>query len=126
MTNQIDAGNLSSQTCEACQVGAPKIERDEASQLLSQLPEWEIVERHSILQLLRNYQFKNFIEALDFTNRIGALAEQENHHPAVLTEWGKVTLRWWTHKIKGLHKNDFVCAAKSDNIYLQLTSKLSE
>lgn len=115
--------NLSSQVCEACRQGAPKVSKEEASRLLSQLTGWEIVERHNIPQLLRNFQFKNFADALEFTNRIGELAEHEDHHPAILTEWGKVTLRWWTHKIKGLHKNDFICAAKSDDIYLEMNPK---
>jgi 4a-hydroxytetrahydrobiopterin dehydratase len=57
------------------------------------------------------------VEALDFTNRVGELAEQQGHHPAIITEWGKVTVTWWTHKIKGLHRNDFIMAAKTDRLY---------
>ncbi len=67
--------------------------------------------------ITRTYKFKNFAEALAFTNRVGALAEQENHHPALLTEWGKTTVAWWTHEINGLHRNDFVMAAKCDALY---------
>ncbi|MEP0825876.1 MAG: 4a-hydroxytetrahydrobiopterin dehydratase, partial [Nitrososphaera sp.] len=62
----------------------------------------------------KSFAFKDFAEALAFTNRVGAIAEQEGHHPDILTEWGKVTVSWWTHKIKGLHKNDFIMAAKTD------------
>ncbi len=64
-----------------------------------------------------HYKFSNFVAALDFTNRIGALAEAENHHPALLTEWGKSTVTWWTHKIKDLHLNDLIAASKTDAIY---------
>ena len=61
-------------------------------------------------------RFKNFEQALQFTNKLGTVAEQQNHHPAILTEWGKVTVSWWTHKIGGLHKNDFIMAARTDAI----------
>ena len=68
-------------------------------------------------QLTREFKFRDFAQALAFTDRVGALAEEEDHHPAILTEWGKVTVAWWTHKIRGLHRNDFVMAAKSDGLY---------
>jgi len=89
---------------------------EEIAELKPQIPEWDIVERDGIPRLERTYRFKNFAEALEFTNRVGALAEEEGHHPAILTEWGKVTVSWWTHKIKGLHRNDFIAAAKTDQI----------
>jgi len=73
-----------------------------------------MVERESILRLERRFPFANFAEALSFTNRVGALAESEGHHPAVLTEWGEVTVTLWTHAIRGIHRNDFVMAAKID------------
>ena len=60
---------------------------------------------------------EDFAEALEFTNDVGAIAEEEGHHPAILTEWGRVTVTWWTHKIRGLHRNDFIMAAKTDQIY---------
>ena len=69
-----------------------------------------------IKRLRRAFKFKDFREAMQFTNRVGELAEQEDHHPAILTEWGKVTVTWWTHKIKGLHRNDFIMAAKTDSL----------
>jgi 4a-hydroxytetrahydrobiopterin dehydratase len=75
------------------------------------------VEQDHIKRLQRAFKFKNFAEALQFTNQVGALAEEEGHHPALLTEWGKVTVTWWTHKIKGLHRNDFIMAAKTDELY---------
>jgi 4a-hydroxytetrahydrobiopterin dehydratase len=63
------------------------------------------------------FTFGNFAQALDYTNRVGTLAEEAGHHPALLVEWGKVTVSWWTHKIKGLHRNDFIMAARSDEAY---------
>ncbi len=62
----------------------------------------------------RAFRFENFAQALSFTDRVGALAEKEGHHPSILTEWGRVTVRWWTHKIKGLHLNDFIMASQTD------------
>jgi 4a-hydroxytetrahydrobiopterin dehydratase len=84
-----------------------------------QVLDWQIVERDQIKRLERAFKFKNFIEALHFTDRVGELAEEEGHHPALLTEWGKVTVTWWTHKIRGLHRNDFIMAAKTDGLYLK-------
>jgi len=66
------------------------------------------------MQLERDFKFKNFKQAIAFTNRVADMAEAEGHHPALLTQWGKVTITWWSHSIKGLHQNDLVCAAKTD------------
>ena len=66
--------------------------------------------------LERSFKFKNFSQALEFANKVGAAAEEEDHHPLIVTEWGRVTLQWWTHTIGGLHKNDFIMAAKTDEI----------
>jgi 4a-hydroxytetrahydrobiopterin dehydratase len=86
----------------------------EIAELKPTVPEWQIVERDGIPRLERTYQFPDFVQALAFTNRVGEIAEEEGHHPAILTEWGKVTVAWWTHKIRGLHRNDFIMAAKTD------------
>ena len=83
-----------------------------------QVPDWDIVEREEIYRLERMFSFNNFLEAIAFTNEIGVLAEKEDHHPALLTEWGKVTVTWWTHKIRGLHQSDFIMAAKTDQYFL--------
>jgi 4a-hydroxytetrahydrobiopterin dehydratase len=103
--------------CEACRVGAPQVTDEELKTLMPQIPDWAPVVRDDILRLEREFTFKNFREALAFTNRVGELAETFGHHPAILTEWGKVTVTWWTHKIRGLHKTDFVMAAKTDLLY---------
>lgn len=108
---------LNQEQCEACRVGAPKVDDAEALELLAEIPEWQIVDVKGTPQLKRSYSFKNFATALAFTNQVGALAEAEQHHPDILTAWGRVELVWYTHKIGGLHRNDFICAARSDQLY---------
>jgi len=107
---------LSQELCEPCSKGAPRAAANEQAQWLKDLDEWEIVDKKGVLQLLKVYDFDNFVAAMEFGNKIGDLAEANGHHPALLVEWGRVTVRWWTHKIKGLHKNDFVMAAKTDSL----------
>jgi 4a-hydroxytetrahydrobiopterin dehydratase len=108
---------LSKLKCEACRKDAPHVSSEESIEYLREIPEWKLIERDGIRQLERSYSFKDFAQALKFTNEVGALAEQENHHPAILTEWGRVTVTWWTHKIRGLHKNDFIMAARTEKQY---------
>jgi len=108
--------NLKEQTCTACHAGAPQVTAEEIQLLNSQIPEWKIVTEDSIRKLQREFSFDNFMEALKFTDRVGLKAEEEDHHPRITTEWGKVTVTWWTHKIKGLHRNDFIMAAKTDGL----------
>ena len=86
----------------------------EIAELHPQVAEWELLELEGIKQLRRVFPADDFAQALAFTAKVGALAEEEGHHPALLTEWGRTTVTWWTHKIKGLHRNDFVMAAKTD------------
>ena len=87
-----------------------------------QVPDWKVIEKDGVKRLERVFRVKNFSRALAFTQKLGELAEQEDHHPSLLTEWGKVTVTWWTHAIGGLHRNDFIMAAKSDLIYLEMES----
>ena len=108
---------LTQERCVACRADAPRVSDEEIAELKPQVPDWELVERDGVRQLERPFKFKNFEQALAFTHRVGDLAESEGHHPALLTEWGRVTVTWWTHKIKGLHRNDFVMAAKTDDIH---------
>lgn len=108
--------NLVGMKCVACRGDEPSATDVEIVRYQSQVPEWRIVERDGIKRLERTFKFKNFAQAVAFTNRVAALAEEEGHHPAILTEWGKVTITWWTHKIKGLHRNDFIMAAKTDRL----------
>ncbi len=113
---------LSQKSCVACRRGAPKVTEEEKAELLPQVPGWALVERDGIERLERVYRFKAFARGLSFTNKVGELAETEGHHPALLTEWGKVTVTWWTHKIKGLHRNDFIMAAKTDQLFRHFKS----
>ena len=108
---------LTGMKCVACRADSPRVTEAEVAEFKPQIPEWQMMERDDIPRLERVYKFPNFAEAVAFTNRVAALAEAENHHPALLTEWGKVTVTWWTHKIRGLHRNDFVAAAKTDELY---------
>ena len=110
---------LTQEKCVACRADAPKVTDAEIAELRPRIPEWELAERDGIPRLERRFRFKNFAEALAFTVRVGELAEGEGHHPAILTEWGRVTVSWWTHKIRGLHRNDFIMAAKTDQVYAQ-------
>ena len=103
--------------CVACRGGEPTVTEAEMAQYQPLIPDWKIVERDGIRRLERVFKFKDFAQALRFTNTVGELAELEGHHPAMLTEWGRVTITWWTHKIKGLHRNDLIMAAKSDAAY---------
>ncbi len=103
--------------CEACRADAPRVTEDEIARYQRVVPDWRIVERDGIRQLERSYKFRNFVDALAFTNRVGEIAEAEGHHPDLMTCWGRVTVTWWSHKIKGLHRNDFVMAAKCDQLH---------
>lgn len=103
--------------CTACRGGEPTVTDTEIAELHPQVPEWSIVEREGIKHLERVFRFENFTRALAFSNKVGEIADGEGHHPAMLTEWGKVTVTWWTHKIHGLHRNDFIMAAKTDRFH---------
>lgn len=108
---------LAKQECIPCKGDEPTATEEEIKEYKSQVPEWEIETRNGTNQLERTYQFDDFEQALEFTNLVGEIAEKQDHHPKLVTEWGKVKVTWWTHKIGGLHKNDFVMAAKTDQLY---------
>jgi 4a-hydroxytetrahydrobiopterin dehydratase len=107
---------LTREKCVACRRDAPTVTEAELAELRPQVADWELVEIDGIPRLRRVFAFEGFAPALAFTNKVGELAEAEGHHPALLTEWGRTTVTWWTHKIKGLHRNDFVMAAKTDQL----------
>jgi 4a-hydroxytetrahydrobiopterin dehydratase len=108
---------LNQMKCEACRRGAPTVTDAEMKLLLPEIPEWSMEVEEEVPRLVRIFTFPDFASALEFTRRVGELAEEEQHHPAILTEWGRVTVSWWTHKIRGLHTNDFIMAAKTDAAY---------
>jgi 4a-hydroxytetrahydrobiopterin dehydratase len=111
--------SLTRMRCVACRRDAPTVTDTELAELKPQIPDWDLVERDGIKRLRRVFPFRDFAEALAFTKAVGEIAEDEGHHPALLTEWGQVTVTWWTHKIKGLHRNDFIMAAKTDELSRQ-------
>lgn len=108
---------LKSMSCTVPKKGGPLLSLGKVKEYQSQLPDWEIEQDEGIDKLVKVYQFPDFKDALRFTNKVGEQAEAEDHHPAILTEWGRVKITWWTHAVKGLHMNDLIMAAKTDQIY---------
>ena len=102
--------------CEPCGMGAPVVTEEQAKQLELSVPAWKRQFHDGVEKLIREFHFVEFKDAFEFTLKIANLAEREQHHPSIMTEWGKVTVYWWTHKINGLHVNDFIMAAKTDLI----------
>lgn len=109
--------NLAAGQCVPCRGGEPPLTGPEIEDLLFHVIGWQVVELDAVKRLERVYKLKDFSAALAFTNRIGTLSEEQGHHPLIVTEWGRVTIQWWTHKIKGLHRNDFIMAAKTDEAF---------
>jgi len=110
---------LAGMHCTAVSASTQRLNDDEINQYQAKLPDWEIFQKSDELRLEKVFQFKDFNQAVKFTNRVAEIANEEDHHPAILTEWGKVTVTWWTHKIRGLHLNDFIMAAKTDQLFKQ-------
>lgn len=108
---------LTSETCEACRPGSPLVTEAEERELKPQIPEWEITEVKGTRRLRRSYKLDGWMPAVGFTNAVATIADKEDHHPTILTAWGRVTVTWWTHAIGGLHRNDFIMAAKTDEAF---------
>ena len=108
---------LSENKCVPCKGDSPHITQKEIDQLHPRISDWDILSTDKVNYLYRSFEFKNFSAAVKFVNRVSSTAEKEGHHPKLILEWGKVQVMWWTHKIKGLHKNDFIMAAKTDSIW---------
>ena len=111
---------LHTQKCIHCRGDEPPLKATDIEKLKTQVPDWEVVTEKEMPRLRRSFKFKNFAHALTFTQKVGEAAEEQGHHPVITTEWGKVTVTWWTHKIKGLHNNDFIMAAKTDELFANL------
>ena len=107
--------DLALNTCEACRIDAPIISDNEASMLIKEIEGWDLI-NDGIKKLKKEFSFSNYSDSVDFSNKVADMADKEDHHPQIILEWGKVTVIWWSHKIKGLHKNDFICAAKTNKI----------
>jgi Pterin-4a-carbinolamine dehydratase len=112
--------DLVTSSCEACRVDAPVLENKEIQELLSQIPSWKVFEEDDTKKIICSFIFLNYDDSRNFLNKVADLAEVEDHHPEIILEWGKVTVTWWSHKIKGLHKNDFICASKTDALFENL------
>lgn len=108
---------LKTTQCQPCGKGAEPVSADAAVRHLEQLPEWRIQSTNGEERLTRTFPFKRYQSCLDFAQAIGALAEEENHHPLMEVAWGAVTVSWWTHSIGGLHLNDFIMAARTDALF---------
>lgn len=109
--------DLTQQKCVPCESDVPPMTDEEIEEFRDEVPDWGVVEVDGIPHLKRSFDFEDFAEALEFTNMVGELAEEEGHHPVIELTWGRVTVEWWTHNIDGLHKNDFIMAAKTSKAY---------
>ncbi len=108
---------LTQEKCVACRADAPHVTEGDIAELHPEVSEWKLITEEGIRKLDRVFRFPNFVQALAFTHSVGDLAEAEGHHPRLVTEWGRVAVTWWTHKIRDLHRNDFIMAAKTDQLY---------
>ena len=107
---------LKNKSCVPCSEGAGPMSPSKIKELLEFIPEWEVATDEGVSRLQRTFMFPDFKSAITFTNQVGELAEAEQHHPKLVTEWGKVTVIWWTHSVKGLHMNDFIMAGKTNEL----------
>ena len=107
---------LAREACVACRPGSPRVAPQEAATLLADLPGWEVEAVGGIDRLVCRFSFPSFTEALEFANRVGRLADEADHHPELTVEWGATTVQWWTHTIGGLHRNDFIMAARTSGV----------
>lgn len=105
--------NLADRDCVPARAGTPSLTTDEYNPYLEQLPGWSVDEEN---KLTKSFEFKNFVEAVDFVNRITEVAEAQDHHPDLYVRWGEVRVYLWTHSIDGLHHSDFIMAAKIDRV----------
>ncbi|MYE54424.1 MAG: 4a-hydroxytetrahydrobiopterin dehydratase [Chloroflexi bacterium] len=108
---------LTQEKCVACRRDSPRVTDEEVAELHPQVADWELTNSDGIPRLQRTFRFRDFGGALDFATQLGRSAGDEGHHPRITVEWGRVGVDWWTHKIRGLHRNDFIMAAKTDAMY---------
>jgi 4a-hydroxytetrahydrobiopterin dehydratase len=113
----ISSNPLAEESCEPCNTGCRPLSKKEALSLIPSVPGWTMAEREGVARLEREFSFHDFTGPLAFANRIGEMANREDHHPSLLLEWGSIKASWWTHRVKGLHRNDFICAAKTSALF---------
>ena len=109
--------DLTMEKCVPCESDTPTLTQKEIEEYHKEVPEWQVMEVEGVKHLKRRFSFENFVESLEFTNMIGEIAEDQGHHPVIELTWGRATVEWWTHNIGGLHKNDFIMAAKTSEAY---------
>jgi 4a-hydroxytetrahydrobiopterin dehydratase len=108
---------LYEENCQRNSNQKDRLNQEKIEKLQQQTSEWELIQEDDVKHLIRTFKFNNFIEALAFTNQVGKISEEQGHHPLIHLTWGRVTVEWWTHDLKGLGKNDFIMAAKTDKLY---------
>jgi len=111
------AVSLTGERCVACHVDSPRVTPDEEASLLAEIPDWTLLDIDGVHRLERTFRIPGWRDPLAFTVAVGELADEEDHHPLIVTDWGKVTITWWTRAIRGLHRNDFIMAAKTDELF---------
>lgn len=109
--------------CVACRRDSPHVTEAEIAELRAEVGEWQLIDDNGIPKLDRAFRFGDFEQALAFTNTVGEMAEEQGHHPKLVTEWGRVEVTWWTHKIRNLHRNDFIMAAKTDQLFSKFSAQ---
>lgn len=109
--------DLNKESCIACTKDSLQLNSREISDMCREIPGWDLIYQRDTPRLTRSFNFTDFDKAFYFVNEIVLLSQRENHHPRIILEWGKVTISWWTYIIKGLHRNDFIMAAKTSNLY---------
>ncbi len=114
---------LTQEKCVACRRDSPLVTEEEVAALRPQIPDWELTNYDGIDRLQKAYRFGNFADALEFAGPLGRAADAEGHHPRLTVEWGRVGVDWWTHKIRGLHRNDLIMAARSDSMFAETSTK---
>ena len=110
---------LTQEKCVACRRDSPLVTQEEVAELRPQIPDWDLTNSDGIDRLQRVFKFGNFADALEFATALGGAADAEGHHPRLTVEWGRVGVDWWTHKIRGLHRNDFIMAARTDAMFAE-------
>ena len=113
---------ISQEKCIPCRRGAPLLTQEEIDVLLPQIDKWILIKENSIQLLKKSFQTSDFSETMHLADKIFELAEKQGHHPKIVVEWGNLEIQWWTHKIRGLHRNDFIMAAKTDQIIKEFAS----
>lgn len=111
--------DLENESCEACKAEGPAVSVAQLDEFLAHYSHWQVDANSTVRILQRSYKFDDFKQALDFTANVGQLAETHQHHPEIILSWGQVVVRWWTHKIDDLHRNDLILAAKTETLYSQ-------